>query len=304
MILLWTSKIERIPLLLQKYACGRSRQLDFLLPWATSSSELSRCVATCAARCSCYQDLPFPVASVGHAFPPLPAGPRFPSTVGRSIARHMREHVPRGVDLLYAHADMWLNVSAIVKAAAGGVALSPVYAFADPGPQASDLGRRSVCFADDAALDADVSWTWWAQSKALCKAASTIMRAHGRAMPCCRGWADLLFVPHSLHTAFIELFERNASRGFAEGRRGVLWDVHSEVALHTAMNVLNTSGPRRGRWATIGCHGAPREHVTWAATASSGFLCGHRVDLADPKLASHVAREDHAKDACHARTPA
>ena len=288
LILLHTPHLARVPLLLLKYGCDEV-QLDFLV---LGEDERKNCEELCQlSKCRCFVNVAYEPGTAEEGGDNFDPG----LIMHRNIARHM-DAFAGGLDLLYAHADMWMNVPQILARARFGegdstIALSPVNS--NPPEGEDGTCAKSICLPVGD-VEADGTWHWWTASKERCLAANEQWRAvkeqwMANLGGCCHGWADLAFVPASQHAAFVSLVGSSASS------KGVLWNVHVESSLHTALNYINQSlSSRTGRlaWGTIECAGMTNTQVSWPAAASVD--CAHKVDLADPQLATYAEQ-----GACH-----
>ena len=57
----------------------------------------------------------------------------------------------------------------------------------------------------------------------------------------------------------------------------LLGAVQQDVAIPTALHLLNTTAPHQGRWRTVDCAGSCCSNVSWASAATAP--CAHRVPL-------------------------
>ena len=132
-------------------------------------------------------------------------------------------------------------------------------------------------------FDADKSWFWFEEAKAGCRACVERLGA----TECCYGWADILYVPRPMLTAFGSLL-------------AAFPDVHHEVAVPTALRILATRRNITPR--TLACNGGTigRMHnerfapFVGSPRRFNGF-CAHRVNLSNPSHQEVVTRFLHER---------
>ena len=272
-LLLRCSSAEYLPLVLPAFAC-----VDVSVVFQFDSvREHARCTNLCGAEtsgggglgCTCVMHLDV-VKEMQHV----------------AIARHATGES----DLLYAHADMWVNLPRIMALLHPERAFTPRRGLQHrPGggqPMCVDVARIGECTpvqqpqgnahqSPGCALECGRDrWAWWSNSLHKCRLAAG---THGFRW-CCYAWSDLLFLPAAAQPAF----RRLASSAFAS--------VFHEVAIPTILQELTrratTSGASSGvRWSpSLDCLGGCCTNVHWNRTVARSF-CAHRVSLHHhPKL--------------------
>ena len=196
-------------------------------------------------------------------------------------------------DVLFIHADMWvqlerlpLQAAAILlpSASSGASGLEAWFppAFDHPRgcPVPAHANRRRTyqrvpsevhggC-VPLAMVAHECSWHWMWDARVECTAAA----AATNASVCCFGWADILYVPRALVAPF-----GRALGGFA--------GVHHEVAVATVLRLLATRDPARAAVRALQCHGSCCARLSpdgfQPDPRTSDALCGHRLKLNDEK---------------------
>ena len=295
---------ERVPLMLQAYGCTPHLSIALLVYPAA----LARCRQhvrqarsrhrACWDGCAC-------VAALAE-----------PSHMHVNIA-----HVADGTtDLLYAHADMYLNISALSRELRGGNATTATTATPAGGlmlsgravePGCVPVAQMPYCHGQDNGnrTCGGRTWAWWSHSDASCRMAAVALGLEA----CCYGWSDLVYLPRAAQHAFRSLatgtaataadggpsWRRNLDDGgspaAASGRRWPpvrdsgslpsLRRVFHEVAIPTALHHM-----RQRRWGGVGwrrirCVGSCCTGVNGPAFARAAPLqCAHKIYL--PALAA------------------
>ena len=234
-----TLPAERLPLLLAAHACVPALRVVLLI----YRRQEQRCLAAtrgatahgwCASGCSCI--------------------------VARAEPSHMHVNIAAAADgkhdLLYSHADMLVNVSALLSSTAG----SPMTASPSGGLMMRGVGRvRSRCIpitqmascsgsGDNNYTCGGYRWWWWVRSDKACRMAGALLGLD----ECCYGWSDLLFLPARAQATFRRLAaggRSHAIRGVDEGldadfKRDDLKGVMHEVAIPTILRHMSL--PRWG----------------------------------------------------------
>ena len=267
LVLLWTPRAERMPILLARYGCLARLHLDFLV----SGQQLALCHEQCTthghARCRCYRAL----AGKEYLYLGLSnhtlhlQGPNQASH--RNIARHLCHHNPRKLGLFFLHFDHWVDWTQLL----------PII---DRTPNASLLAsypqKRLQCHRiRSAELESD-EWFWWNDARPRCAAACE--QPQLGCTSCCTMAETMFFLPHVLHDKWLELVGTIESPG-------PFWGVYMEVAIPTmALYLSHLTGQAL---TVLDCIGGPVHTVSWDVAASS--LCTHKVDLAHPPSDGHPA---------------
>ena len=237
-----------------------------------------------------------------------------------ALARHERayhhrnviEHASGDESILFAHADVWLNLPALVR----HIDRHP---FASLSPHAGLQGTsfkptRSKCVPREH-LDEEADWFWHDGSKQGCVAANLELNHRVREMrlrageldgvwgggapadarslggfaawnaswQCCYGWVDVFFLPRDVHALF-----RHAARAF--------WDVQLEVAVPTIFKSFEVAG--LAPWRTFDCHGGCCHKLMWAQVKHR-TMCAHRTNL-EAATISGIPAHLHPPQLCHA----
>ena len=150
--------------------------------------------------------------------------------------RNIAAHADGAEDLLFAHADMWLNLASwarIIAALRGESSLTPL----DGLIGSNYRPVKSKCFKPEVLDDAD-DWFWWLGSRHKCRAAIDQLRLSA----CCYGWSDVVFLPKHAQRAFRFLVDA----GFQQ--------VQVEVAVPSILTAIDQDQGRRG-----GSHSTDRD---------------------------------------------
>ena len=273
-LLVHTPHPERIPMLVEQYAC---------LPWhilfAVAEENTAACLEACASgTCTCV-DLPRDCdSSKMGGILGLPAG----SVHNLLIA----PHADGSTDLVYAHSDMWLSRSmpSFIRSRPPNTILLP----AGLDPHCMPLGAK-VDLDEDIRFHNGNTSTMWNTFRNACEAmlrresaqaateandedeATRLIRV---ANVCCFGWSDFLYLPAAAQPLFAAMATgpmrgRNATDGLSE----------HEGAIHTIVNAI-VSAPRSPFVAEdAACLGSCCGLEGGYDALSPDTRCAHPVDL-------------------------
>ena len=142
-------------------------------------------------------------------------------------------------DVIFAHADMWLNISAIVGLLTRENAHSSKTAMPFSGLMMRGMPVESACVPlttmskchgrSGNVTCGDRTWHWWMGSQTSCPEAAQ----RSGLSACCYGWADLLYLPWRAHAAFRALSD-------------VFREVFHEVAIPTMLHGMQQATTRWG----------------------------------------------------------
>lgn len=227
--------VERLPTILSAYRCHHDRVALVLL---TSPSELMECERACSSTLSC--------ACITR---------RHPVTLQH---RNIIPFLKGKTDLLYFHADMWIDGGRMLREISANrhAAFMPAAGLQNPASGGAILKNGCVPLEQ---LGDHSAWVWPNRSKLTCRAAVASAGLMGRRLPaqCCYGFSDLLFLPARLQHPFAQVasdFE----------------DVVHEVAIPTVIHALSSWDVHVSR--SINCLGGCCVGVTWNDTKNA--LCG------------------------------
>lgn len=224
----------------------------------------------------------------------------------KNVARHATgEH-----HLLFAHADMWFNLRAVLRASwfqAGHAALTPHAGLADRlrpadrraafGPVCVSQAQLRRCNTSTGHFKGAVKaytcsghrpgepgdgrdelhrWYWWDRDGESESVHCNRLARQLGLRECCYGWVDLLFLPARAHAPFRRLARQMSA-------------IFHEVAIPTILNQLrHEDGPAPSKvwWKpSLDCVGGCCQDVEWNSSEASGWMCAHKVALQrDPPL--------------------
>ena len=175
-------------------------------------------------------------------------------------------------DLLYAHADMWINIplarthfalgSPVLPGGMGGLwpqqtRSDQQLTFRPPDTCLSVGGRISDVWEPRGGRQSE-NWGWWDDAWPKCQIAALASNM----THCCCGWSDLLYLP----AAMVMPFCKSAA---------LFRDVWHEVAIPTILHAL--TGREQTAVTLAHCLGGCCENVPWSKARLAA--CSHKVDL-------------------------
>jgi hypothetical protein len=176
-------------------------------------------------------------------------------------------------NLLYFHADMWINVKKWFLASKKHAMMSPKMGL--QGSNYRNLMSYHPRCIDHRDLDSSKEWNWWMDSKNLCRNASktlsNVLRYHSD-HKCCYGWVDVVFVPARVHSEFREA-------------ANILHNIQVEVAIGTIFHAIEQS--TNTPWKHVQCKGGSLIKVSWN-TINRHTLCAHKVPIHEPLIKKNI----------------
>tara|TARA_B110000046_G_scaffold183448_1_gene219598 strand:- start:272 stop:1687 length:1416 start_codon:yes stop_codon:yes gene_type:complete len=172
--------------------------------------------------------------------------------------RHLARLADGSANLLFAHADMWLNLrgwDTLLQQYGNNTMMTPLDGLS------SNRGvvgtSRSACLLPEILYD-EPTWGWPAASRELCVPAIARIAAPA----CCFGWVDVVYLPRHTQPYF-----RAAMRHF--------WGVELEVSIPTVINWIATNGIAKHH--RVRCTGSSNQVIEYSRIVS--HLCAHKISL-------------------------
>ena len=265
---------ERIPLLLAAHACVPRLRVELLVRrrhehHCSTAVQNAKARGWCGAGCSCV---------AAHAEP-----------------SHMHLNIAAAAtgerDMLYAHADMLVNISALLSSLTGRASTaSPLDGLMMRGvgripSKCIPIAQMTSCRGSgDYNYTCDGHrWWWWSRSDKACRMAGALLGLDA----CCYGWSDFVFLPARSQATFRRLAtggRSHAIHGVDEGldadfKRDDLRAVMHEVAIPTILHHMRLQRWGGVPWQRVRCAGACCDKVRATEMTGGPLLCAHKVPL-------------------------